>query len=213
MKKPIILCLALVLVFSMAGCGQKIEKITDFERFDSMTKETDRIDVTYDNNSGVPYYFSIIDQAEVDAVMEIIFSSVVEDAGNEPMAGDNTSLKIHQGNNQYSLHFRVNKEGEKYYNFVTDELQKKIRECYAGITEDNVKGIVDNSAGKDLDAALEVFYEDEGYEYSFNYVKSQYVEVLYNNGTSVSVSNALKNGHITIADLDNYDIDYTKSAK
>ncbi len=213
MKKLIIFCLVLVLIFSMAGCGQKIENITDFERFDSITKEADRIDVTYDNNSGVPYYFSIVDQAEVDAVMEIIFSSAVEDAGNEPMAGDNTSLKIHQGNNQYSLHFRVNKEGKKYYNFVTDELQKKTREYYAGITADNVKGIVDNSDGKELSAAFEVFHEDETYEYSFNYIKSQYVEVLYNNGTSVSVSDALKNGHITIADLNNYDIDYTKSAK
>ncbi len=128
MKKLIILCLAFILVFSMAGCDQKIEKITDFERFESMTKETDKIEVNFDNNTGAPFYFTISDQAEIDAIMDIIFPSTVENAGKEAMAGDNTSLTIFQGENKYVIHFRTNKENKNFYNFTSRTLQDKIIE-------------------------------------------------------------------------------------
>ena len=46
----IVCCLA----FS-SGCGKKIKSITDFSKYASMTRETDRIEVMYDNNSGSPF--------------------------------------------------------------------------------------------------------------------------------------------------------------
>ncbi len=128
MKKFLALLAVVVLLFSFVGCGKQITKITDFERFESMTKETDRIEVEFDNHTGKPFYFTITDQNDIDAVMEIIFSSEVEKIKNEPMAGDNTSFTLFQGEKEYRMHFRVNKEGKNYYNFATDDLQNKIRE-------------------------------------------------------------------------------------
>ncbi len=140
MKKLIMLCLALVLVLSMAGCGQKIEKITDLERFEGMAKDADKIEVSYDNNSGIPYNFVIIDQAKIDEVMEVILSSNLEKIDGSPMPGDNTSLVIYQGDNQYSLGVRANKEGDNYYNFATDDLQNIIKDFYLGIATENLNG-------------------------------------------------------------------------
>lgn len=43
-----------------------------------MTKETDRIDVTFDNNTGVPFYFSITNEEEIKQIMHIIFTGVLK---------------------------------------------------------------------------------------------------------------------------------------
>ena len=58
--------------------------------------------------------------------------------------------------------------------------------------------------------ALENFYQDENYVYSFPCMKSSKVIVYYNDGTQDYVRNALNNKDITIADLDNYNIKYIK---
>ncbi len=128
MKKLLSLVMIAFLLISMTACGKQITKITDFERFESMTKETDKIEVNFDNNTGAPFYFTISEQAEIDAIMDIIFSSTVENAGKEAMAGDNTSLTIFQGENKYVIHFRTNKEDKNFYNFTSRALQDKIIE-------------------------------------------------------------------------------------
>ncbi len=127
MKKIGLILMSFLLAF-MVGCGKEIKTIADFKRFESMTKETEKIEVCFDNNTGVPFYFNIFDQAEIDEIMEIIFSTELKNAGNEPSAGDNTSLTIFQRDKKYTVHFRVNKEGRNYYFFTNDDLQDKIRE-------------------------------------------------------------------------------------
>ena len=63
------------------------------------------------------------------------------------------------------------------------------------------------------DEALEGFYEDEEYIYYFECIKSDYVIVYYNSGVEESVKNALKEGKISISDLDSYNISYIKEKK
>ena len=58
------------------------------------------------------------------------------------------------------------------------------------------------------DTALEKFYEDESNEYYFSVIKSQYVVVTYNDGSSEDIVTALNADRITMADLDKFNIEY-----
>lgn len=76
--------------------------------------------------------------------------------------------------------------------------------------------IVDNSLeidGFTCDTALDPFYEDEEYSYSFSCIKSDYVVVRYEDGHEETVKDALKNNKIRIEDLDKYNIKYYKEKK
>ena len=61
--------------------------------------------------------------------------------------------------------------------------------------------------------AIELFYEDEINRYYFNVIKSQYIEVTYNNGNSEDIVTALNAGRATIADLDEFGIEYHTEPK
>ena len=61
--------------------------------------------------------------------------------------------------------------------------------------------------------AEELFFEDDEYEYYFNAIKSHYVIVTYNDANSEDIITALNSGRATIADLDEFDIEYTKKPK
>lgn len=61
--------------------------------------------------------------------------------------------------------------------------------------------------------AIEVFYEDANYEYTFNCIMSPYIIVEYTNGAKENIKAALNNNHITISDLDEYNIHYYKRKK
>jgi len=64
------------------------------------------------------------------------------------------------------------------------------------------------------DTALEKFYEDDKYEYYFGCIKSQYVDVVYQDGHRENIKTALEAGIVKIADLDRFKIEYyTKAAK
>jgi hypothetical protein len=56
--------------------------------------------------------------------------------------------------------------------------------------------------------AEELFYEDETNRYYFNVIKSHYIMVTYNNGNSEDIVTALNAGRATIADLDEFGIEY-----
>ena len=58
--------------------------------------------------------------------------------------------------------------------------------------------------------ALEEFYSDDNYAYYWNCIKNKYMIVRYERGFEETISNALKNGTITISDLDRYGIGYIK---
>ena len=72
--------------------------------------------------------------------------------------------------------------------------------------EDKTKKIKDFTC----DLALEKFYEDDMYKYSWSCIKNDYMVVKYESGFEETISNGLKYGSITINDLDKFDIDYIK---
>ena len=56
--------------------------------------------------------------------------------------------------------------------------------------------------------ALEKFYEDDNYEYYWSCIKGSYIVVKYSDGSEETVATALKNGKISINDLNDYKIGY-----
>lgn len=130
MKKLLALALAVVaLLCCLGGCAKEVNTITDFSKFSDMTQDgTDKIEVTFDNYSGYPFYFTIEDQEDIDEIMDIIFSSSFAKMKKEVNGGDHTSMKIFQGEKEYRLHAFMNKEGQYYYSFSNTDLQTKIQE-------------------------------------------------------------------------------------
>lgn len=63
------------------------------------------------------------------------------------------------------------------------------------------------------DTALDPFYEDDKYVYSYPCIISDYIIVKYSDGTEETVKEALKNNRIEIGYLDKFDIDYIKVEK
>lgn len=61
--------------------------------------------------------------------------------------------------------------------------------------------------------AIETFYEDDKYTYSFHCIMSDRIMVYYDDGTSENVEQALNKGHISIRLLDKYKIRYIKEKK
>ena len=63
------------------------------------------------------------------------------------------------------------------------------------------------------DEALEGFYADENYTYFWSCIKNKYMIVKYDDGSKELISEALKNNHINIQDLDKFNISYIKYEK
>ena len=128
MKKSLALFLIFALTWSFVGCSKPINTITDFSGFAEMTRETDKIEVTFDNNTGTPFYFAIEDQEDIDEIMDIIFAASFEKMKRDVNGGSHTSIKIIQGEKTYSMGVMRNYEGKTGYTFTTTELQDKIIE-------------------------------------------------------------------------------------
>lgn len=60
--------------------------------------------------------------------------------------------------------------------------------------------------------ALEPFYSDAEYTYSWSCIKNNFIVIVFTNGETMLVSEGLKNNIITIKDLDKYNIKYYKEA-
>ena len=75
-----------------------------------------------------------------------------------------------------------------------------------------IESIIDISQRDQLDTsdALEFFYRDDTYNYSFSSIKSHYIIVRYKDGTEQNVKDALESGKIKISDLDWFGIKYHK---
>ena len=76
-----------------------------------------------------------------------------------------------------------------------------------------VQRITDSSGGKIVLTVVERFYEDQSHIYRFGNSVSQYITVIYTDGTEQNVKDALQEGHITIADLDRFGISYLAEPK
>jgi len=124
MKK---LSLFLLFILTLCSCTKEINNINDFSKFSTMTKETDKIDVTFDNHSGSPFYFTIDIQKEINEIMDIIFSLTFIKKNGEVNPGSNSSIKIIQDENSYSMNTtRIYESNNIYYVFSTDDLDLKI---------------------------------------------------------------------------------------
>ena len=181
MKKLITLVLALVCVICLVSCvsennenEKEVNTITDFSKFADMTKNgTDKIEVTFDNYSGSPYYFTVEDKEDIDEIMNCIFSSSFAKMKKEVNGGDHTSLKIIQSEKEYQLNAFMNKEGEYYYSFATTDLQTKIhelaREAGAFENEEN-NSLTEEKLFFKSENVKSIFVSSfpEGYEYLFN---------------------------------------------
>ena len=89
------------------------------------------------------------------------------------------------------------KTAEKNYNFW------KIQTIYDVAKVDNIP----------CDTAMELFWEDRENSYYFPCIKSQYIKVVYQDGTYEDIVTALKAGNATIRDLDQYDIEFYVKSK
>ena len=131
MKRLTALIIMLAMIMSFVGCAgddgtAQISTITDFKRFAEMSRDTDRIDVTFDTLSGYPFYFTIEDSNDIEEVMNIIFSSSLNKLGEEVNDGNHTYIKIVQGDDTYTMSVSSNKEGKYYYSFSSTDLADKI---------------------------------------------------------------------------------------
>ena len=83
-------------------------------------------------------------------------------------------------------------------------------ELDAGERERNfgVARIVDNSEECAIGAEKEMFYKEDNIEYYFPCEKSMFVEVIFNDKSTMLLQDALIGGHIKITDLRIYLIDY-----
>jgi hypothetical protein len=83
-------------------------------------------------------------------------------------------------------------------------------------TNNSVVDIIDTTKNiKDFNCAeaLESIYTDKNYTYYLPCIKSKYIIVKYEDGQEETIVKALKNGNISIKDLDEYDIEYYKESK
>lgn len=85
----------------------------------------------------------------------------------------------------------------------------------SGETTPKIKTIYDVAKLDNIpcDTALEFFWEDRENSYYFPCIKSQYIKVVYQDGTSEDIVTALKAGNATIRDLDQYDIEFYVKSK
>lgn len=106
---------------------------------------------------------------------------------------------------------------EKLYDIIIRIINdyKQVNGKPAEEKEVKISEIVDRTLTEQIatDTALEKFYEDDKNEYFYGSIKSEYVIVKYTDGTQETVVSALKNGKITLADLDKYGISYIKQPK
>ena len=115
-------------ILNLNAAKEKVGTVTDFSKFSNMTRETSKIEVTFDNNTGAPFYFTIEDQEDIDEIMNIIFTDTFENMGEEVNDGNHSSIKIIQGEKTYDMSLSANKEGKYYYAFSTADLYDKIME-------------------------------------------------------------------------------------
>lgn len=93
-----------------------------------------------------------------------------------------------------------------YFFVLQDVIKKKKKLSYE---------IEDRTLNSDYSCAtaLEKFYSDELYDYSFPCIKSNYVIVVFCNGSEKNIIDALNDGDVIVEDLDTFNIKYYKTEK
>ena len=93
-----------------------------------------------------------------------------------------------------------------YFFVLQDVIKKKKKLSYE---------IEDRTLNSDYSCAtaLEKFYSDEFYDYSFPCLKSNYVIVVFSNSSKKNIIDALNDKDVKVEDLDTFNIKYYKTEK
>lgn len=199
MKKIIALVLALIFLFSFSGCvnADTTNPITE-QPIDSNFVDTIKEikDIT-NNMNGMcfPDGFDIEEPFFEDESYIYIFGSPIS---------QHVIVEYTDGSTE-----NIKKALESGHIQITDLDKYSIH--YASEPK-LIEKIVDLTANGEIstDEALEGFFSDSRYKYSFPSIKSKYVTVYYKNGTEQNVKDALAEGKIKISDLDWFGIQYYK---
>lgn len=132
MRKIILVFTVCCILFGIcavtAGCSS-IERITDIDFYADMQRQTDKIDVDFDNGTQEGFKFTLTDENDIEEIMDIIFSDTLNDLGKEPQPpGGNTYITVYQGEKAYSLSVHFITVNGRLYTFSTRRLSDKILE-------------------------------------------------------------------------------------
>lgn len=198
MKKLVILAFTiLALMNSLLSCSQEGEELPDnlFEHsIESDVFVTDIVDI-----SGVGGAESDVEEKFFEDETHVyIFGNPKSDyLLVEYSDGSNENLKDSLKSGRCKIS-DLDKFGINYY------AESKTIESIVDIVErDNLVTA----------SAIEPFFEDEEYVYSFSSIRSHYVIVTFKDGTQKNIKEALSDGSAKICDLDWFGISYYKDIK
>lgn len=149
-------------------------------------------------------------------IIGVIIGIVLLDSIQALVFDNNPLLKIREHYNGGKLNYKDKGILVDTYCGVNGKKDTVIKGFSYSLPFEDTYEIVDTT--KDIpdfgcDTALEEIYEDEDYIYYLPCMKSQYIEVRYNNARKEKLISALANGNISIGDLDKFSIDYIKEKK
>ena len=208
MKIYIALVLAFGVLLSFVGCQNNENSGNDISQISTETTN--------------PIIEQPIDSNPTDAIKEI--KSITDNIGSmglpdveEPFFEDERYIYIF--GNPISQYVIV-----EYTDGSTENVKEALENGHIHITDLDkysihyfaepkfIENIVDLTENGEIltDDALEGFFSDDRYSYSFPSIKSQYITVYFKDGTEQNVKEALTEGKIRITDLDWFGIQYYK---
>ena len=203
MKRVWGLVLALVCVFSLAGCSpapgeeEKWDLIPMVMVDGILYLDTEHTN-TEQRKCGTP-------DGEITSQVD----------GSEKPAADGqsnfgTGYGYQYGAREGTIEIYMN---EKWRIFATEEVRQAIQ--FPEWDVPAITNIVDRTETEGLptDTAFEKFHEDGDREYYFSTIKSHYILVTYEDGGSEDIVTALEAGRASIADLDAFGIAYSVEEK
>ena len=212
MKRFIVLVFAFVFLLSFVGCENTENKGNDISQ-----TPTNTITPTDTTN---PIMEQPIDSNPIDTIKEI--KSITDNTNDmdlpdveEPFFEDERYIYIF--GNPISQHVIV-----EYIDGNTENIGEALENGHIQITDLDkysinyfaepklIENIIYHSDRGGEPDALEGFYSDETYVYSFPSIRSSVVIVYYKDGTEQTVKDALAEGKIKISDLDWFGIQYCK---
>lgn len=142
-------------------------------------------------------------------ILVIPIKSVKDDGGT--IVYNALTYKIidwHEENITYESGYKTGRD--IYYfpkNFRSVDYYKELAD---GERERNfgISRIIDNSKECAIGAEKELFYKEENIEYYFNCEKSMYIEVVFNDKTTMLLQDALLGNYIKVSSLSGYNIEY-----
>ncbi len=165
---------------------------------------------------------SISDKESLDSFFEFLGSDGLRKSGlriGDAAGGVETQISFIVGGVPYTLS-KIDLNGKEYIwwkDFSSSqlfEMEKKVPEIKI-IEPSEVTVVHMEGPGPDVGllAALENFYEDDEYVYSFPYIMSGAITCKLSDGSVMTFAEAFKKGIATIADLDAHGFKYYKNPK